>query len=205
MSSPSAAVVLVPVKSFARAKLRLAPALDEAHRATLARGMAERVLAAAAPLAVAVVCDDDEVARWAQEHGAELEWTPGLGLNGAVQVTIERRRAAGVERVVVAHGDLPFAADLASLADAAADEVVIVPDRRGRGTNVLSVPTGSGPGAAPFRVSYGPGSFERHVAEAAAAGLRARVLELEHLGWDVDEPGDLAVPAHLGTLPGMLP
>lgn len=192
-----AAVVLVPVKSFARAKVRLAPALDEAHRATLARAMAELVLAAAAPLPVAVVCDDDEVAAWARTRGAEVEWTPGLGLNGAVQTAIDRRREAGVARAVVAHGDLPFAEGLTEFAVADDDELVIAPDRRGRGSNVVSLPTGSG-----FVVAYGDGSFERHCAEAAARGLRVRVVHNEGLGWDVDEPDDLQVPPHLGALPG---
>ena len=61
--------VLVPVKAFAQAKIRLAPALDAAQRSQLARAMAERVLAAAHPLPVAVVCDDVEVARWAARQG----------------------------------------------------------------------------------------------------------------------------------------
>ena len=47
--------VLVPVKAFAEAKLRLAPALDPAHRAELARAMATHVVNSAAPLPVAVV------------------------------------------------------------------------------------------------------------------------------------------------------
>ena len=51
----TATAVLVPVKAFDRAKLRLAPALDAAARARLARTMAETVLAAAGGLPVAVV------------------------------------------------------------------------------------------------------------------------------------------------------
>ncbi len=196
MPTPATAAVLIPVKSFARAKLRLAGVLDPSERAGLARAMAGRVVAAAVPLPVWCVCDDAEVRDWARSVGARVEWTPGLGLNGAVQEAISRRAAAGVTRVVVAHGDLPFAADLAGFADAAPDQAVIVPDRRGRGSNVVSVPTGAG-----FRVAYGEGSFERHCDEAARCGLSVRVVRAEHLGWDVDEPGDLDVPAHLGPLP----
>lgn len=189
--------MLIPVKSFTRAKVRLAAALDEAERAALARAMAGRVVDAAAPLPVWCICDDDEVATWAAEHGARVEWTPGLGLNGAVQAAVARQAAAGTGRVVVAHADLPFASDLASLADAADDEVVLVPDRHGLGSNVVSVPTGAG-----FRFAYGQGSFERHCAEAVRCGLRLRIERAEHLGWDVDEPVDLDVPAHMGPLPG---
>ena len=63
--------VLVPVKAFHQAKLRLAPALDQAQRAALAREMATNVVRAAGDLPVAVVCDDDEVAAWAATVGAD--------------------------------------------------------------------------------------------------------------------------------------
>ena len=52
--------MLVPVKAFAEAKARLAPALDAGQRERLARAMAEHVVAAAAPLPVSVVCDDED-------------------------------------------------------------------------------------------------------------------------------------------------
>ncbi len=61
--------MLVPVKAFADAKQRLGPALSSRDRQELVRAMAERVLDAAAPLPVAVVCDDTEVADWARRHG----------------------------------------------------------------------------------------------------------------------------------------
>jgi 2-phospho-L-lactate guanylyltransferase len=197
---PDTAAVLIPVKSFARAKVRLAGVLDDEQRSSLARGMAERVVAAADPLPVWCVCDDEDVRDWAASVGAQVEWTPGLGLNGAVQTATARRGAAGVARVVVAHGDLPFAAGLADLAVAGDHEALLVPDRRGRGSNVVSVPTGAG-----FRFAYGEGSLERHLAEAARCGLSVRVVRAEHLGWDVDEPDDLDVPDHLGRLPGATP
>ena len=50
-------LVLVPVKAFGRAKLRLAEVLDGPARARLAREMADRVLSAATGHPVAVVCD----------------------------------------------------------------------------------------------------------------------------------------------------
>lgn len=189
-------VVVVPVKAFGQAKARLSGTLDTDERAALARAMADRVLTAAAPLPVAVACDDPTVADWAAGRGASVAWTPGLGLNGAVGECVEQLTAAGVRRVVVAHADLPFATGLGDLAVADEDEVLLVSDRRHDGTNVASVPTGHG-----FRFRYGPGSLHAHRAEAARCGLRVRVVESEELGWDVDEPSDLDVPARLGTLP----
>src|ERR1700757_5280803 len=93
--------VLVPVKAFRQAKVRLAPAMSEMDRAALARSMATRVVASAAGLPVAVVCDDREVAAWARDLGALVIWEPGRGLNGAVQEGVARLAAAGVRLVVV--------------------------------------------------------------------------------------------------------
>jgi 2-phospho-L-lactate guanylyltransferase len=178
------AAVLVPVKAFARAKVRLAPALPAEERAALARTMAEGVLRAAAGLRVAVVCDDEGVAEWAKGCGAEVVWTPGRGLNGAVAAGVEHLAAAGVDHVTVAHGDLPLADDLVWVSRFGG--ATIVPDRHDVGTNVLGIPAGCG-----FRFSYGVGSFERHRAEARRLHLPLRVSRRPRLTWDVDVPADL--------------
>lgn len=189
-SSALSVAALVPVKAFTQAKLRLAPCLAPATRAELARAMAARVLRAAAPLPTFVVCDDEEVRAWAERQGAEAIWTPGLGLNGAVEAGIDHLARRGVAHAIVAHADLPLAERLADLATAGS--VTLVPDRHRDGTNVAAVPTGAG-----FRFAYGAGSFSSHRAEAARLGLVARLVPDERLGWDVDVPADLELPGHL--------
>ena len=176
--------VLLPVKSFREAKLRLAPALGPAHRAELARAMATHVVASAAPLPTAVVCDDAEVADWARELGALVVWEPERGLNRAVEAGVARLAAAGAKRVVVAHADLPQAGRLEWVARFAG--VTVVPDHCDNGTNVICVP-----GDAGFTFSYGPGSFTRHGAEAHRLGLGLRVVRDPLLSHDVDLPADL--------------
>lgn len=178
--------VLVPVKAFHQAKLRLAPALDAPHRAALARQMATRVVQSAAGLPVAVVCDDAEVAAWATSLGAAVIWEPGRGLNGAVQHGVAQLGREGAQTVVVAAGDLPLANDLRWVARFPG--VTIVPDRRQDGTNVIAVPTSTA-----FTFSYGPGSFARHLDEARRWSLITRVVHGSPLAWDVDVPDDLAV------------
>src|ERR1700719_1377864 len=130
--------VLVPVKAFREAKVRLAPAMSAPQRAALAQKMATQVVASAAGLPVAVVCDDAEVASWARALGALVIWEPGRGLNGAVHEGVARLAAAGTGLVVVAASDLPLATDLRWVARFPG--ITIVPDRRGDGTNVISVP-----------------------------------------------------------------
>ncbi len=186
--------VLVPVKSFAAAKVRLSPALDGAARAELARTMATGVLAAATPLPAAVVCDDVEVAAWATEQGAEVIWRPGRGLNGAVTDGVDHLGERGATRVIVAHADLPLAVSLAWVADF--DGVTLVPDRHDDGTNVAAVPAGAG-----FGFGYGAGSFGHHQGEARRLGLDLRVVREPRLGWDVDLPADLDLPEGLPTEP----
>ena len=188
------AAVLVPVKAFASAKQRLADVLDPAARVELAKAMADTVLQAARPLRAAVVCDDDEVRAWAEAQGAEAIWTPGLGLNGAVAAGVTHLAGQGVDRVIVAHADLPLATDLAWLADTAG--VTLVPDRHRDGTNVACVPSGAG-----FSFAYGAGSFTANRAEATRLGLLLRLAPDQRLGWDVDLAADLAPPAELAPPP----
>ncbi|MCC5951171.1 MAG: 2-phospho-L-lactate guanylyltransferase [Acidimicrobiia bacterium] len=184
-SGPVAA--LIPVKAFGEAKRRLAPALDVRARARLARAMAATVVGAAAPLDVLVVCDDPEVRRWATDLGADVLLCPERGLNRAVADGIAHLAAAEVTTAIVAHADLPYAANLAAVAEF--DGVTLVPDRAEDGTNVVALPTACG-----FRFAYGPGSFRRHLAEAQRLGLPVRVLHEPRLSWDVDVPADLEVP-----------
>jgi 2-phospho-L-lactate guanylyltransferase len=186
-STPAATTaVLLPVKAFSAAKRRLATVLDPSEREALARSMATTVVAAAAPLSVWVVCDDDQVRAWATSVGAAVLWRPGHGLNGAVASGVAEL-AANFDHVIVAHADLPHATELAWVADF--DGVTLVPDRHGDGTNVACVPAAAG-----FEFAYGPGSFGRHRREAERLGLPLRVVPEDRLGWDVDVPADLAVP-----------
>ena len=172
------------MKSFRQAKLRLAPALAPDERLELVKAMARRVMLAAGGLSVSVVCDDPNVAAWAEAQGASVIWTPGRGLNGAVEEGVRALASRGEKRVIVAHADLPLASELSSVARF--DGVTLVPDRHHDGTNVACVPSVAG-----FRFSYGPGSLARHEAEAHRLGLPVRVLREPLLAWDVDVPADL--------------
>jgi len=189
--------VLVPVKAFTAAKGRLSVILDRVARADLARWLAGRVVAAAGELPTFIACDDDEVAAWADEHGAEVLWSPGMGLNGAVDNGRSLIAGKGFDHVVIAHSDLPLATDLAPLA--VPHTIVIAPDRRRDGTNVIAMPVG-----VELPAAYGGGSFRRHVSAARATCLRIEVRPDPRLSLDVDTPVDLTHPALLPHLPTWL-
>ena len=135
--APVDPAVLIPVKRFALAKRRLAGLLDDTQRVELAQWLAGRVVAAAGALPVFVACEDEAVASWADTVGAQVLWTPGLGLNGAVESSRTTISGKGFDHLVIAHSDLPLAGDLAELA--MAQTICLVPDRTGDGTNVLVV------------------------------------------------------------------
>lgn len=182
------AAVVVPIRSFDGALSRLAGVLGPSGCRDLMSRMAGRVVAAADGMPVHVATDDAEVADWARRLGAAVVTVGRPGLSIAVARAVDRLAAAGVERAVVAHADLALAR---SLRPAVGPGLVIVPDRRRDGSNVLCVPTAAG-----FDFSYGPGSFARHVAEAGRLGLEVTVVEDDALATDIDHPEDLlALPA----------
>lgn len=179
--------VLIPVKAFHAAKARLTGWLGDADRARLARWMAERVVTAASPLPVFVACDDEVVAEWAEGVGAGVLWGPGLGLNGAVDHGVAAVAARGADHVIISHGDLPLPEALTGVVRP--DTVVLVPDRRRDGTNVLARPVGADVPAA-----YGAGSFDEHLRRAFATGFAVSVRADARLSIDVDTVVDCHHP-----------
>jgi 2-phospho-L-lactate guanylyltransferase len=178
--------VVVPIRAFALGKARLAERLGPEERADLAQRFAARVVTAAGELPVVVVTSAPEVTTWAHDLGVATVADPGT-LDAAAADGRTFLAARGCERVVIAHADLPFARSLAPvLGDGAESVVALVPDHRDDGTPVLSVPV-----AASFRFAYGPGSFRRHLQEAARLGLAVRVVRDPDLAFDVDLPADL--------------
>jgi 2-phospho-L-lactate/phosphoenolpyruvate guanylyltransferase len=179
--------VLIPVKAFHAAKARLSPTVSAADRAVLARWMAGRVIDAVRPLPTFVACDDDVVAQWAESLGATVLWGPGLGLNGAVDAGVETISGKGFDDVIISHGDLPIPRSLPTLARPGA--VVIVPDRRLDGTNVIVRPC-----AIALTASYGRASFRHHLNQAIASGRRVTVRHDTELSLDLDTVADLNHP-----------
>jgi 2-phospho-L-lactate guanylyltransferase len=180
------AAIVVPVRSFVLAKARLANVLDADARALLARTMADCVVDAAQKRVVVIVSSAPEVCAWARDRELELIADPGT-LDGAADAGHAWARDRAIARYVVVHADLPHASNLDAVAGGGAEPLaIVVPDHRGDGTPVLSLPT-----ATPFTFAYGPGSAARHEAEARHRGLDVRILHDADLAFDVDLPSDL--------------
>ena len=185
----SSAALVMPLKSFGSGKGRLSPVLDAAARERLSRECAERVVAAAAGLAVVVVTDGahdtaTDVREWAHSRLVACISQSTTGLNGAVADGVAWAREQGFANAVVAHSDVPLACDVHPFIDE--DSIVIVPDAAHDGTNLLSLPTN-----AAFTFHYGPGSFRLHVDEAMRRGFAPRIALSDEWSLDLDNPEDL--------------
>ena len=192
-------VALVPVRSLSGAKTRLAEPLDPEERAALIVGLARQTIRAALGcrqvVAVEVVSRDRELLSAARLAGAGTVLQRSDGLNEALDEAVASLDP-NATAVLVLPGDLPAitacavddVVEAASRATERAPErplVVVVPDRRGSGTNTLLV---SPPGAIPFL--FGEGSRAAHEAAASAAG--ATYVEVGGpLAFDLDTPDDL--------------
>ncbi|HEV2819764.1 MAG TPA: 2-phospho-L-lactate guanylyltransferase [Solirubrobacteraceae bacterium] len=194
MPAPRTAAVL-PVKRLASAKQRLADALSPGLRRALAEAMVSDVLRALRDSSsvdeVVVVTGEPPVQALARLQGARVVDEPveaGQSAAAALGIAALDER---VERVLLVPADCPALdpAEVDALLDrpaTAGDEVVVVPDRHGTGTNalLLAPPTA-------IRPAFGPGSRERHERLAAQAGVACEMREPGTLLLDVDTGEDL--------------
>ena len=181
--------IVIPVKAPAACKTRLTPVLDEAGRRDLVAEMLHRTVEAAAELVGMERLRLLGPSRHGLPETVGLLDDPGGGLNPALASARDAALAAGVERLLFLSADLPLveAEDVAALLDVSG--IAAAPDLHGLGTNALSLPL---PKAADFRFHYGEGSFAAHRAEAERLDLPFSAIVRQGLGFDIDQPGDLA-------------
>ncbi len=186
---------LVPLKSRERAKSRLATVLSPEQRTHLFFRLAERVIrtlqATRGVDAVAVITASAEIAAFARSLGATpILQSADFGMSAAFEQAVGELQITNAQRVLMLPGDLPLisSAALEALLTTAGNEpgVVVVPDRHRTGTNALLC-------APPRALSpcFGGHSFERHIAAAKTANVKAQVFEHDALALDLDHPEDL--------------
>ena len=179
---------IVPVRSLADGKRRLAGVMEDAQRAALNERFLVHTLglAAALPGPAILVSPDPAVAEHPAASNAVRVSDPGRGLNAAIEAGRQCAQSRGAERIVVLPTDLPTArpGDLLALARAGS-AVAIAPDRRRQGTNGLSVSA-----ALDFAFRFGAGSFSAHLAEAERLGIAPDIVENPRLALDIDTPED---------------
>jgi 2-phospho-L-lactate guanylyltransferase len=195
-------MILVPVKSLANAKQRLASVLDQPTRTELAEAMLFDVLDTlhtwtSCP-AVSIVTSDPFALELARRF--EFQIIPddaNRSETDAIEMATRLCEARGVDSTLVIPGDIPLikTSELEKILQAAPDRgSVLVPAADGRGTNaVWRRPAGL------FPLRFGNDSFKPHLAAARATQKPCVVLSLPGIALDIDNPADLR---ELAAAPG---
>ncbi len=184
---------LVPVKTLATAKSRLAHYLSQHQRETLVLDMLHHVLHVLLDSQllerVSVVSPDTRVLAQAKAWGAHALIEELQGHNAALHVAALREQAAGATAILTISADLPLlcTSDIQALIDRSKQrQVVLGSSLDGSGTNAMLVRP---PLALPFL--FGPGSLYRYLDVAMQKDLSSVVLRRIGLAFDVDTTGDL--------------
>ena len=188
-------IVIVPMKPLAEAKHRLASVLDDSARQGLARNLYVRTLRVLRRVRgvsrVIVVSRDARVLEIARKFGAWSVWENPTGLNESCEQATRVAVANGARAVLIIPSDLARleakdVEELIALDSNTGPTIVIVPDRRGTGTNALLVrPAGL------IRYSFGEASFEQHLSRARETNAQGIIHQSDGLAFDVDLPEDL--------------
>lgn len=189
--------VLIPVKELAHAKQRLTENVSAEARVALADALWQdffEVIAATASIErVFVITLEPRVLERARSLGWEtITESHQISESESVDFASRWCEERGIASLLRLPVDLPLIEPrdielILELSDAA-PSAVIVPSRDGQGTNALlrTPPT-------IFPSRFGPGSFEKHLAEAAAVKARVTVARNRHIEVDIDDAADLAL------------
>jgi 2-phospho-L-lactate guanylyltransferase len=187
-------MIIVPCKRLNHGKSRLAEVLAPEPRRRLCGDFLDLTLRRAtelAPRRVMLLTDDRNAAVIGASRGVRVLPDLGSDMNTALIAAQGALLAEGLTGpAMILPIDLPFASTeaLAAAGSTMAD-VVVAPDRREEGTNLLYL---SAAGFRELRLAFGPGSFRRHCENAAAAGLSLAVADDARLALDIDQPEDYA-------------
>jgi 2-phospho-L-lactate guanylyltransferase len=186
---------VVPVKSFARAKARLAALLDPVQREQLARAMLDDVLMGLGKLdelsGILVVSADADARNIARANGAQSVDDPFEdGPNAAVRLALPFLRKVRADAMIVVPSDVPQIEPdelLPIFRSLTAPSIALVAAVRDGGTNVL--------GCSPIDLiapCFGVNSFAKHAKAARRAGIEPAVFTCHSLMHDIDQPQDLS-------------
>jgi len=195
-------IAILPVKTFDAAKQRLGDTLGAGARQALAQAMFTDVLASLRHVrgldGIVVVTSDRIADSTALSHRVQtLRDDAQAGQSPAAMIGLGFALGRGFDRALLVPGDTPLldpeeVDELLLDAEGRGLAAVVVPDRHGTGTNALLL---SPPNA--IEPSFGPGSLERHLAAARAAGVPHDTAGPASLTLDVDTPEDLGELASL--------
>jgi 2-phospho-L-lactate guanylyltransferase len=188
---------ILPVKPLGHGKTRLSGVLSHEERYILNLTLLANTLNALqqteAVDQIVVVSRDADVLSISRIFGAHsICEESSSNLNRAVTLGVKFALGGLADHVIILPADLPlleprYIQDLTTHMNGD-HQMVIVPDRREDGTNGLIL---NPPDA--FDFQFGTGSFQRHIHQSRAHGLRTEIVRIPELELDLDLPEDLDV------------
>ena len=189
--------VLLPVKPISQAKSRLSTVMTNEAREKWVRDELMHTLDVLQHVSaldhILTISADPEVWQIAEMHQSQILQEPDVpGLNESICRGLDWCSQQAVDTVMIIPIDLPLLkpyclrSALAKLIRVPG--VVLVPDRHGRGTNLMVF--------SPIdliKPQYGEDSFSRHLELAKEAGVEPIIYRCPDLSIDVDNPDDLAL------------
>ncbi len=187
-------MILIPVKSLAYAKQRLASILDQPTRTRLAQAMLFDVLetlhTCVTRAEVSIVTSDSFALELARRFEFQIiSDNANRSETDAIEKATRFCEEQGIDSTLVIPADIPLiqASEIEKILQAApAVGSVLVPASDGRGTNAAWRRP-----AALFPLRFGNDSFKPHLAAARATDKPCVVLSLPGIALDIDNPSDL--------------
>lgn len=185
---------IVPVKTFANGKSRLAHLLTVDERIRLSEAMLYDVLSSVCSCKsinnVIVVSRDERALSIAEEFATTVvREEEERGVNIAVSLTDEICSHSDASIVIPQDLPLILPEDIDMLCSSATEKkcIVITPSHRYDGTNALLRKP-----ANVIKTHYDEDSYEIHVQKAKELGVHTKILMSRRLMLDLDEPNDIA-------------
>jgi 2-phospho-L-lactate guanylyltransferase len=186
-------LAIVPVKPFHEGKSRLNGVLTNDERYQLNLHSLKRTISILSDLEdideIIVISRDPEALEIARKLGTISILENNQGLNRALY-QVNNTLDKSCDRVLVIPTDLPLVSgeDIQKVINLGQTQpvVVIVPDRRQKGTNALLVnPVGS------IRYRFGSCSAKKHSAEAQKRDIPVIITQIPGISLDLDQEEDL--------------
>ena len=185
---------IIPIKPLRRGKSRLSSVLSEEKREGLNQYLLTSTLQCLRKINeidhILVVSYDPSALSLARKHGARtvLE-NRNTNINRALRKATLAAKVFKSSKILFVPADLPLLTgdDLLSVIGESGDppEIVIVPDKKMSGTNMLLInPIGA------IKYDFGEWSFRKHIEQAERKKINIKICSRKNLSFDLDLPED---------------
>jgi len=185
---------IIPIKPLRRGKSRLSSVLSEDKREGLNKFLLTSTLQCLKKINeidhIIVISYDPSALTLARKFGARtvLE-NRNTNINRALRKATLAAKAINSSKILIVPADLPlltkddiFAVLIKSRKP---PEIVIVPDRKMSGTNILLInPIGA------IKYNFGEWSFRKHIEQAERKKINIKICQRKNLSFDLDLPED---------------